>query len=225
MQRWSAIDDITIHMSDLPDPESTARATTVLLLTARGVPLLAQRQRLRALAGQLRLGVGGEVVFRRRRRGGLGEQLRAALLPAGVAVVVVEQLVTLARDPLSALLIASEIRTMGLALVSASEPWLSDLGPALPALGAWLTASRQNQRSEAARAALGRARAEGRRVGRPRAKIDLTIALPLATRVGVERAAVQLGVGASTLRRAIAGARAALPVASLSSHLDLGGLQ
>lgn len=209
-------------MADLPQSQSLIAPKAVLLLSGRGRPLVAQRLRLHALAGQLGLAVTGEAVFRRRRRGALAEQLRAAL-PAGVAVVVVEQLATLARDPLAALLGASEIRTMGLSLVSASELWLSDLGPSLPALGAWLAASRQHQRREAARVALGRARADGRRVGRPRKPIDLTIALPLATRVGTERCAALLAVGASTLRRAIAAARAA--PASAPSQLDLGGLQ
>ena len=149
------------------EPESMPEPKAVLLLAGRGRPLLAQRQRLYEHAQQLGLAIIGEQVFRRRRRGGLGEQLRAAL-PVGVTVVVIERMAALTKDPLTALLAAAEIRSMGFALVSAEESWLLEVGALLPALGGWLQAARKDQRREVARAALSRARAGGRKTGRPR---------------------------------------------------------
>ena len=75
-----------------------------------------------------------EVVFRRRRRGGVGDQLRAAL-PTGTAVVVIERLTVLSKEPVMALLAAAEIRSMGSMLVSVEEAWVSDVGAIFPALG------------------------------------------------------------------------------------------
>jgi DNA invertase Pin-like site-specific DNA recombinase len=199
---------------------ATIKPASLILLSGRGSDLVRQRVRLHAVAGQLGLEVFGELVFRRRHRSELLQQVRAALSERA-GVVVLDRLAALANDPLAALLTASEIRTMGLALVSASEPWLSEAGPTLLALGEWLAAARLRQRSEVARAALARARADGRRLGRPRKAIDLAVAVPLAGRVGIERCAALLSVGASTLRRAIAGVRPSPPNVSVSAPPEL----
>jgi DNA invertase Pin-like site-specific DNA recombinase len=190
-------------MSALPDPKSLASLKAVLFLSARGGTLLVQRDRLRLFAVQLGLAVVDEVVFRRRRRTALGEQFRAAL-PSGAAVVVIDSLSGLAKDPLAALIAAAEIRSTGIRLVSAEEEWLSEVGPFLPALGGWVGASLRAQRAGLAKAALSRARAEGRAIGRPRAKIDVKAALRLLSELGsVERTAAAISVGESTLRRAL----------------------
>jgi hypothetical protein len=209
------------------EPEVSAAPQALLLLTTRGIPLLAQRERLRAFAKQAGLGIIAEQAVHRRRRGSLAEQLRP-LVPTGARVLLVDHLAVFAkRDPVAMLLAASEIRSLlGLVVVSAAprEAWLAEVGPALPALGAWLASSRREQRREAAVAALRRARVEGRRIGRPPVKIDMTVAMPLVRDVGVERAAAQLAVGETTLRRAL---RAATPPPSpaWSPSVLLGGVQ
>lgn len=214
---------VYVGMSALPDIKSVVSPEAVILLTTRGAPLLSQRLRLLGFASQLGLAVAGEVVFRRRRRGGSGEQL-LSVLPTGVAVVVVERLSGLAKDPLAALLAVAEIRAAGVSVVSAEESFVLEIGAALPALGGWLASARRNQRSEEARA---RARADGRRVGgRPRKVIDIAVADRRVAEVGVARTAVEIGCGETTLRRALRSARAPMPVRSdWSPSVVLGGVQ
>lgn len=210
------------------EPEVYAAPQALLLLTTRGMPLLAQRERLRAFAKQFGLGIVAEQAVHRRRRGSLADQLRP-LVPTEARVLLVDRLAVLAKhDPVAMLMTASEIRSLlGLAVVSAApdEAWLAEVGPTLPALGAWLATSRREQRRETASAALRRARVEGRRIGRPPVRIDMTVALPLVRNVGVERASAQLAVGATTLRRALRAATPPPPSPAWSPSVLLGGVQ
>lgn len=182
-------------------------ANAVLLLAGRGEPMASQRLRLKTYAQQLGLVLAGEVIFRRRRRGSVGEQLRAVLPPVA-RVVVVESLRSLSKDPVAALLAASEIRSTAV-VVSATEPFLADLGPTLQSLGAWLEEMRTEHRRAQTKAALSRARAAGRRLGRPRREFgDPAMVLRLAADVGIAAAAAQLGAGETTLRRFLKSCRA-----------------
>lgn len=203
-------------MSALPDALSVASLKAVAVTSTRGLPLLVQRQRLQLLADQLGVSVTEWVTFRRRRRGRLAEQLRDAL-PADTSFALIDRLADLG-TPLDALTAAAETRCIGISLVSAApeEAWLSDAEAVLPALGSWLALAAREQRSKAAKEALGRARAQGRMIGRPRVVVRLDIALPLISEVGVERAASKIGCGVSTLRRALrARESGALDVAAL----------
>lgn len=190
-------------MSALPDPQSLDSLKVVAVTCTRGLPLLVQRQRLQLLADRLGLCVSGWVTFKRRRRGRLAEQLRG-VLPADASFALIDRLADLG-SPLEVLAAAAEAKSTGLSLVSAApeEAWLGDAEALLPPLGSWLAIAAREQRSKAAKEALGRARARGRTIGRPRVVVDLDMALPLVGEVGVERAATKIGCGVSTLRRAL----------------------
>ncbi|MBL8918131.1 MAG: recombinase family protein [Myxococcaceae bacterium] len=185
---------------DTPTQLSPTKPRAILLLVGRGAPLASQRLRMRLHAERLGLVVVGEVAFRPRRRGTLVEQLRA-VLPSDAHVVVTDSLRSLSKDPVAALLAASEIRSTAV-VVSAAEPFLADLGPTLQSLAAWLEETRAEHRRAQTKAALSRARAAGRRLGRPRREFgDPAMVLRLAADVGIAAAAAQLGAGETTLRR------------------------
>lgn len=203
-------------MSALPKIQSPVALEAIAVTSTRGGPLLVQRQRLQVLADQLGLKVSCWVAFRRRRRGRLAEQLLNAL-PPDASLVLLDRLADLA-GPLDALAAAAEARSSGIVLASAApeEQWLADSEALLPALGSWLSIAAREERSKAAKEALGRARAQGRTIGRPKVAVDLNIALPLVNEFGVERAASKIGCGASTLRRALrAHRRGVLDLAAL----------
>jgi hypothetical protein len=180
------------------------RAKAVLVLDGLGRRESAQRLKLSEFVGLVGLSVVAEVVFRRRRRSRPSDQLRC-LLPDDADVVVVETLGTLAQSPLAALEIAAATASEGFALLSLREPWLSSITGHLPTIGEWLSETLRLHRSRVARRAGASASAAGRRSGRPRKVIDLAVAVPHIQREGVARTAAKLGVGTSTLRRALAG--------------------
>jgi hypothetical protein len=186
-------------MSALPEPKSLVKTAAVLLLVGRGSPLAAQRLRGRGFAAQLGMTVADEVVFRRRRRGAVGDQL-VAMLPADASTVILESVSLLSAEPIFALMTAARL-ACGRTLLSAREPWLDGLGSVLPELGAWLAESLRSQRREAARAALVRARSAGAKIGRPRVNLDPDVLLQLARQHGVAGAAERLGCGETTARR------------------------
>ena len=102
-----------------------------------------------------------------------------------------------------------------IATLSAREPWLATEGPTrglLIAVFSWVAGQERLRISERTKVALDRVRAEGRQLGRPRARVDILRALILIEGKGhsVREAAKLLGIGASTLHRALAEHRAVL---------------
>lgn len=100
-----------------------------------------------------------------------------------------------------------ELAHVGVKVVSVKEPWTEADGPALELLAAimsWVSGFERQRLIERTRAGLDRARAQGKVIGRPRARIDLAKAVALRDGgLGLREAAVKLGVGASTLSRAL----------------------
>ncbi len=96
----------------------------------------------------------------------------------------------------------------GVRVVSVQEAWLDSGGPVrdlLISIFSWVAEQERRRISERTKAGLERARRKGRTLGRPRRWIDIDRALALrASGMTIRRTAQKLGVGASTLHRALA---------------------
>jgi putative DNA-invertase from lambdoid prophage Rac len=116
---------------------------------------------------------------------------------------------------------------VGVKVVSVKEPWTEADGPALELLAAimsWVSGFERQRLIERTRAGLDRARAQGKAIGRPRVRIDVPRALALRERgLGLREAAQKLGIGASTLSRALR-AHDALTACADKGHVG-GALQ
>jgi DNA invertase Pin-like site-specific DNA recombinase len=101
-----------------------------------------------------------------------------------------------------------QLDRMGVVVVSLKEPWLDTGGPVrqlLIAIFSWVAEQERTRLGERTRAGLERARAEGKRLGRPRAQIDIERAREMmATGSSLRGTAKELGVGVATLSRALA---------------------
>jgi DNA invertase Pin-like site-specific DNA recombinase len=109
----------------------------------------------------------------------------------------------LGRTPVEALEALAKLKSL-VSVVSLTESWVAEPGAAVIAIAAWLSAAEAERKSASIRSGISRARAEGRRVGRPQKDIDLGVALALVKKMPMSKAANVLGCGASTLRRALA---------------------
>jgi len=100
-----------------------------------------------------------------------------------------------------------ELDRIGVQVVSVREPWLDTGGPVrslLIAIFSWCAEQERERLIERTKAGLERARRQGRRIGRPRALVDVAKALALRNEgKSIREAAVVLGVGAATLHRAL----------------------
>src|SRR5437016_2633180 len=101
-----------------------------------------------------------------------------------------------------------ELDRIGIQVVSVREPWLDTSGPVrslLIAIFSWCAEQERLRLIERTRAGLDRARRQGKRIGRPKATIDLERARALrAQGKSLREAAMALGVGTSTLHRLLA---------------------
>jgi DNA invertase Pin-like site-specific DNA recombinase len=95
----------------------------------------------------------------------------------------------------------------GIRVISVREPWSEVDGPArdlLAAVASWVSGFERERLIERTRAGLDRARAQGRRIGRPPATVDLAKALALrAQGHGLRAIGERLRIGASTVGRAL----------------------
>jgi putative DNA-invertase from lambdoid prophage Rac len=95
----------------------------------------------------------------------------------------------------------------GVQVVSVRESWLDTTGPArslLIAVFSWWAEQERARLIERTRAGLDRARAKGKRLGRPPARVDVPLArLMLGEGLSLRRTAQELRVPASTLSRAL----------------------
>jgi DNA invertase Pin-like site-specific DNA recombinase len=101
-----------------------------------------------------------------------------------------------------------QLDRLGVEVVSVQEPWLDMGGPVrqlLIAIFSWVAEQERTRLGERTRAGLERARAEGKRLGRPPAMIDMKKAREMiAGGSSLRGAAKELGVGVATLSRALA---------------------
>jgi DNA invertase Pin-like site-specific DNA recombinase len=179
----------------------TALAAPTAVLTTTLRPSVVGRIRSQAGAlglGQVRVLKGGG------RRRGAAEALLKDLLSGGVATVVVESIERLHPVPAKALALLSSIRAAGLRVVCLSDGWADSADvTTLQAVATYLAAVEQRAASRRGRTAVASARASGRSLGRPRKPVDLSRARALIEQFGsIRRAAREMNLGASTLRRA-----------------------
>lgn len=96
---------------------------------------------------------------------------------------------------------------LGVQVISHQEPWLdthTSVRPLMLSIFAWVAQQERERLVERTRAGMARARAAGKSIGRPAVKIDLNEAVRLRKQgLTLEAAAKKLGVGRSTLHRAL----------------------
>jgi DNA invertase Pin-like site-specific DNA recombinase len=123
-----------------------------------------------------------------------------------LGAVVVWALDRLHRSMVNAVSTVLELDRLGVQVISLKEPWLDTAGPVRPLLIAifgWLGEQERNRLVERTKAGLARARAQGKRIGRPPASRVLLSAAADLVRAGmpVAKAARAKGVARTTLRR------------------------
>jgi putative DNA-invertase from lambdoid prophage Rac len=121
-----------------------------------------------------------------------------------VSCVVVWALDRFGRNMVGNLTAVLELDRIGVQVVSVREPWLDTGGPVrslLVAIFSWLAQQERERISERTKIGLDRARRAGKRIGRPRAHVDLAEARALLAGTTMAKAARKLGIGTSTLRR------------------------
>jgi hypothetical protein len=165
----------------------------------RGAGETARQAAQQLVGGPVRVIRGGG------RRRGAPEALVAELLGSGVMNVVVESLRALHPVPAMALATLAAMKSAGLVVTSICDPWATTSdAQTLTMVSSYLSAEEQRRNSRAGRAAVAVARARNARIGRPVVPIDLERARALiAQHRSVRRAARELQVGATTLRRAL----------------------
>ncbi len=100
-----------------------------------------------------------------------------------------------------------KLDSCGVRVISVQEPWLDTAGPVrdlLVSIFSWVAQQERQRISERTIAGLERAKRKGRKLGRPKRWIDVDRALRLrSTGMPLRKIAKKLGVGASTLHRAL----------------------
>lgn len=122
-------------------------------------------------------------------------------------VVLIWRLDRLGRSMINTLTLVQEFDSRGIQLVSLSEPWLDTTGPMrslLLSVFTWFAEYEKTTLIERTKAGLARARAEGVRIGRPRASATpMAEALALVDKGESLRAAAKAtGISAATIGRA-----------------------
>jgi putative DNA-invertase from lambdoid prophage Rac len=105
-----------------------------------------------------------------------------------------------------------ELDRVGVQVVSVREPWLDTGGPVrdlLLAIFSWVAEQERTRLGERTRAGLDRARAQGKRLGRPRRHISAAelarVKALRSRRVSMREVARQLRIPETVLRRALKG--------------------
>lgn len=110
---------------------------------------------------------------------------------------------------------------LGVEVVSVREPWLDMGGPVrtlLIAILSWVAEEERRQIASRSKLGVERARREGKRIGRPPARIDIELAGALKKEgASLREIAKRLGVPKSTVHKALAGVH--------EVPLDLGAVQ
>lgn len=100
-----------------------------------------------------------------------------------------------------------ELDRIGVQVVSVREQWLDTSGPVrslLIAIFSWVAEQERLRISERTKAGQDRARRAGKKIGRPRVSVDLSMATALrASGMSIRAIASKLKIGAGTLHRAL----------------------
>lgn len=135
------------------------------------------------------------------------ERMKVAAHAAKFGAIIVWSLDRLGRSMVGNLRTVIEFDRIGVQVISVKEPWMDTSGPVrdlLLAIFSWVAEQERRRISERTKAGLEKARKKGR-LGRPRVHVDLPRALELTRNQGlsIRAAATKLGIGASTLHRAL----------------------
>jgi DNA invertase Pin-like site-specific DNA recombinase len=110
-----------------------------------------------------------------------------------------------------------ELDRIGVQVISVREQWLDTSGPVrslLIAIFSWVAEQERLRISERTKAGLERARRQGKQIGRPKAIINMPVALALRDRgFSIRQMARELKIGASTLHRLLTAADTILAAA------------
>jgi putative DNA-invertase from lambdoid prophage Rac len=196
---------------------SAARQASIYLrVSTDGQTVENQRHELEQLArarGFDVLQVYEEVESARKRRPAF-ERMMADARRGRFSVLLIWAIDRFGRSMVGNLTDVVELDRLGVRIVSASEGWLDTDGPArslLIAVFSWQAEQELERLRQRTRSGLARARREGRKLGRPRATVDLDAALTLRRRgVSLGRSAEKLGVSRATLARTLRAYRASL---------------
>jgi putative DNA-invertase from lambdoid prophage Rac len=125
--------------------------------------------------------------------------------------ILVWKVTRLGRDMREVLAAVYELADLGITVIpikSQTGPISSSMGRLLWAIQAWYAEMENDERSSTIRAGLERARAAGKKVGRPRSSLDLSTMARIHAETGSARAvAKQMGLPLTTVRRALKGVR------------------
>jgi putative DNA-invertase from lambdoid prophage Rac len=142
-----------------------------------------------------------------KRRPGL-EQLMADARRHRFEVVLVWALDRFGRNMAEQVANALELERIGVAVLSAQEPWLDTTGPVrslLVSVFAWVAEQERRRLIERTNAGLARARAAGIMLGRPVVNVNMhAVELAILEGLSVRQTARRIGVGPSTLYREMA---------------------
>lgn len=145
------------------------------------------------------------------------ERLRQAAAMSRFRAVLVWSIDRIGRNALEVLQVAEELYGRGVALVSFREPAVdltNPMGRLVLEIGAAFAGFERRRLSERTRSGMAGARARGKRIGRPRkVNPDQVAHLWRLNNGGIALTAQQLGVGETTVRRALkaSGARQGPP--------------
>lgn len=137
------------------------------------------------------------------------ERMKVAAHGGKFDAVIVWSLDRLGRSMVGNIRTVVEFDRLGVEVISVQEPWMDTTAAPgvrdlLLAIFSWVAEQERLRISERTKAGLERARKKGR-LGRPRVRVDIERALELTEDQGlsIRAAANKLGVGASTLHRAL----------------------
>lgn len=134
-------------------------------------------------------------------------RLRVAAHRGEFDVLVVAAIDRLGRSMSANVQAILDLDRLGVEVVSVREPWLSTAGPVrslLVAIFSWVAEQERLTIISRTKAGMARARREGKHIGRPPVAIDMPLAIRLREEgLSVRATAKRLGVGASTLHRAM----------------------
>ena len=135
--------------------------------------------------------------------------MRVAAHAGKFDAVIVWSLDRLGRSMVGNIRTVIDFDRLGVEVISVQEPWMDTTAAPgvrdlLLAIFSWVAEQERRRISERTKAGLEKARARGR-LGRPRVRVDLERALELRSQgFSIRAAARTLGIGASTLHRALA---------------------
>lgn len=135
------------------------------------------------------------------------EALKAAAHRGEFTAIVVYAIDRLGRSMIGNVQEILGLDRLGVETVSVREPWLDTGGPVrtlLIAILSWVAEEERRQIASRSKLGVERARAEGKRIGRPPVPVDVELALRLkAEGLSVRVIARQLGVPKSTVHKAL----------------------